>query len=127
MDWNGKRALISGASSGLGGILPWNSPKGSSIFFLVGRDVERLEATKQAAIDLGASSASCYAVDLLQEDAIDHLRETLLSQSPHLDLLINAVGRSDRGYLMQLDGRDLIDLFRINVVTAHQMTKLSNT
>jgi short-subunit dehydrogenase len=44
-------------------------------------------------------------------------------ESNSLDLLINAVGRSDRGMLCDLKEEDLLDQIRVNVLSTFRMTR----
>ncbi|MFM8400741.1 MAG: SDR family NAD(P)-dependent oxidoreductase, partial [Pirellula sp.] len=98
---------------------------------IIGRDPDRLKAVEKQLLDLGATSVLPLSLDvrnLSQNSATEgqtqseSLRDILAVQG--CDLLINAVGKSDRGLVGQLSEDDLIEQFETNVLSTHAMTKL---
>ena len=150
-----RQALVSGGTSGLGKHLVLELARQHSRLAIVGRDIGRLEAARNDALDAGAVSVEVFSVDVTR---IDRVREptVALSADGHpassgghpapsgnqssveeykrfrdflaherCELLINAVGRSDRGSLQNLSCMDVRELFEINVLSSLSMTQVS--
>ncbi len=135
IDWNGKRAVVSGGSAGLGRHLSLTLASHGAELVLIGRNRSRLEAVRAEALTAGAPQVDLFAFDAASEW---RKRDGLSTASIHdsecdrfvqyldthaLDLLINAVGRSDRGLLGQMASSEVVDLFRVNVLSTLQMTQ----
>ncbi len=92
---NGKRVLITGASSGIGQAAAMKIAKAGGIPLLVARGVEKLEEVKAQIEDQGGS-AYVYPADLGDLESIDELCRQVLSDHPTVDILVNNAGRSIR-------------------------------
>ena len=92
---NGKRVLITGASSGIGLAAAHKIAAAGGIPILVARSMDKLEEAK-AAIEREGGTAYVYSCDLSDYDAIDRLVEEVFSDHPSIDVLINNAGRSIR-------------------------------
>ncbi len=122
--WNKKRAVVSGGSSGLGKFLALELARHGAEILILGRDRDRLTQVAEESRGLGASFVDTCSIDLLN-DNLNELESTFFgTQQSGIDLLINAVGQSDRGYLAQLNETELIDQFRMNVLVTHRVTRL---
>ncbi len=122
--WNKKRAVVSGGSSGLGRFLALELARHGAEILILGRDRDRLTQVAEEARGLGASFVDTCSIDLLNAN-LDELASTYFgTQQSGIDLLINAVGQSDRGYLAQLNELELIDQFRMNVIVTHRVTRI---
>lgn len=127
--WRNKFAIVSGGSSGLGLHLALGLAKQGANLVLIGRDLGKLEAAQHAAKSAGAPDVIILSFDMTDEvswtggesDSAERLRDLL--ESYPIDLLINAVGRSDRGRLEQLQSTDLLQHFQANVLSAFRMTQ----
>jgi short-subunit dehydrogenase len=86
--------LITGASSGIGEATARRLARepGSSLL-LIARREDRLQAL---ASELGSERVSFLAVDLIEEDAPERIREHLLEHHGHLELLVNNAGAAWR-------------------------------
>src|SRR5579875_2621586 len=87
-------ALVTGASSGIGEATARRlarEPRAELV--LVARREERLRAL---AAELGQGRASYVAVDLLDEDAPERIREHVLARHGRLDVLVNNAGAAWR-------------------------------
>ena len=87
----GKTALITGASSGLGKHFAKTLAGAGASVILSARRVENLEALKN---EIG-SQASCIPLDVTSAESIDNLIKEIRSTSGSLDILINNAGVSD--------------------------------
>jgi NAD(P)-dependent dehydrogenase (short-subunit alcohol dehydrogenase family) len=92
---NGKRVLITGASSGIGRAAAMKIAAAGGIPILVARGVEKLEETK-AEIEAAGGSAYVYSADLADYESIDALVERIRDEHPVVDILVNNAGRSIR-------------------------------
>jgi NAD(P)-dependent dehydrogenase (short-subunit alcohol dehydrogenase family) len=92
---NGKRVVITGASSGIGKAAAMKIADAGGIPLLVARNMDKLEETK-AEIEEAGGTAYVYSADLSELESIDELVERLLAEHPVIDVLINNAGRSIR-------------------------------
>ncbi|MEA2380617.1 MAG: hypothetical protein QOH72_588 [Solirubrobacteraceae bacterium] len=92
---NGRTALITGASSGIGRATAKKIARAGGIPILVARNMEKLEETK-AEIESEGGTAYAYSADLSDLDAIDDLVKRVLSEHVAVDVLVNNAGRSIR-------------------------------
>ncbi len=92
---NGKRVLITGASSGIGRAAAHKIAAAGGVPLLVARGIEQLEATK-AEIEAAGGTAYAYSADLSDVEAIDALAARVLGEHPTVDVLVNNAGRSIR-------------------------------
>jgi NAD(P)-dependent dehydrogenase (short-subunit alcohol dehydrogenase family) len=92
---NGKVALITGASSGIGKAAAQKIAAAGGIPLLVARSADKLEETKKEIEDAGGT-AYTYSADLSDLDSIDGLVAEVLADHPRVDILVNNAGRSIR-------------------------------
>jgi short-subunit dehydrogenase len=120
--WKNRSAVVSGASSGLGCHLARQLAIEQANVILIGRQQDRLDRLRSECIELGAPSAVSLSLDVSDKTSRwSELKSILESQG--CDLLINAVGKSDRGLLGQLTQADLTEQFELNVLATHAMTQ----
>jgi len=145
--WKNRLALVSGGTSGLGKHIVLELARQNSRLVIVGRDFARLEATRNEALDAGAVAVETFSVDVTKidravggsaggdtdeqsadsagrshQEELRRLRDILARE--RCELLINAVGRSDRGTLEKVSAADVRSLFEINVLSSLTMTQL---
>ncbi len=130
--WTGRRIVVCGGTSGLGLQIVIAAAQQKANLLIVGRDTARLETAKAIAMDHGAISAISYSIDLSlkgistsdgkgEGEDLVRLREWLSTHN--VDLLVNAVGRSDRGPLEQLSDADLASMFNDNLICTWNMIR----
>jgi NAD(P)-dependent dehydrogenase (short-subunit alcohol dehydrogenase family) len=91
----GKVALVTGASSGIGRATALLLGRHGARVVLVSRTKEKLDALKHE-IESSGGTAFVYPTDLSDLDACDAMIHTVLAEHGHVDLLINNAGRSIR-------------------------------
>jgi uncharacterized protein len=128
-DWRGRRVLVSGASQGLGYRLAEALARQGAELLLVARRPEPLRLAAEQLQAAGAAHVDWVPLDVCQpqQDGPEPLEklQRWVAAPGGLDLLINAVGRSDRGLLMQLDIDQLRQALETNALAAWQMTRLA--
>ena len=91
----GRTVLVTGASSGIGEATARLVAERGAHVLLVARRSEELERVR-AAVVAGGGTASAYACDLTDPDAVDALVARLLTEHGAVDMLVNNAGRSIR-------------------------------
>ncbi|AMV35540.1 3-oxoacyl-[acyl-carrier-protein] reductase FabG [Pirellula sp. SH-Sr6A] len=119
--WTGKTAVISGGSRGLGLHLAMELARQQSHLVLIGRDADNLRLQRDRLLQAGAMTVDSFACDAAEIDLQSGFRERL--ERSGVDLLVNAIGVSDRGMLDQLTREDLLNQFNTNVLVGWSVTK----
>ena len=97
---NGKVAVITGASKGLGKAMALALGAAGANIALVARDVNQLNAVKQAVENLGGQ-AQVFPADLLDEEQVRTLEKNVLSAFNGVHILINNAGINLRKPLVE--------------------------
>lgn len=100
----GKRVVITGASSGIGMVTALKVARAGGIPILVARGKDKLEETK-ALIEARGGEAHAYSCDLADLEAIDALCEQLAAEHETIDVVVNNAGRSIRRSLRLSEDR----------------------
>lgn len=114
-DWKGKNVVVCGATAGLGRELATKlAEQNPKSLMLMARRPEPLESF---AAELSSGFPSTQTIPLSVDVCDgDSLKRHLEANSPiPPDLVINAVGESDRGSILDLQTEKLNDLLRVNV------------
>lgn len=115
------RAVITGASSGIGQAIALGLARPTATLFLVGRDVERLQRVAAGAQSSGAQ-ARCHRADLADDADLERLAGELAAEGP-LDLLVHAAGLLAWGPLEDASTGDLDRQYRTNVRAPFVLTQ----
>lgn len=118
--WKGKSALVCGASAGLGRALAVQLAQAQvARLILLARRTAPLEDLKREIEQLApAIDVAIESVDLLDSPGIDAAIRKLKIGDRQLDLVIQAVGTSDRGTIEELRAERIHELIDANVVTS---------
>lgn len=113
-------ALVSGGSSGLGVVVAATFLQKGYRVVIVGRDRDRVD---RACADLAGSTGEGKAIrgevaDVTDPRQVAELFARLPEHEGRLDVLVNCVGKSDRGLAENLMPETLDELFCLNVHTA---------
>jgi short-subunit dehydrogenase len=137
-DWKEKRVVVAGGTSGLGLHLVLAAAAQGAKIVMLGRDRERLEQACQKAIAAGAQEAIGFSIDLRTisvpcDQPVESVEERShgddyglqsFLETHDVDLLINVVGRSDRGPISSVSAADLRSLLEDNLVCTWQSIRL---
>ena len=114
VDLNGKVAVVTGSSRGIGKAIAIDLAKQGVSIVLNGRNAERLADTK-AEIEKIHSNVISVACDVSQEEASKQLIQTAVDTFAKLDILVNNVGVSMRGKVAEVDPDVFKRVFDSNV------------
>ena len=119
---SGKLVVVTGASSGIGRACAVLCAEMGAKVVLLGRDRERLEATRKAMQD--SSDHLLYAVDLTDYEGVDAVVKDVVTRAGQLHGVVHSAGISTT-LPLKLVTPDKMDLFfRTNVHGAIYLTKL---
>jgi short-subunit dehydrogenase len=114
-----RRALITGASSGIGRETALTFAKAGVDLALVSRSQSKLEAVADAARQLGVQ-ATAYTVDLANVAHVRSQIETVLSDFGAIDILVNNAGMGYTGDLMDTSLSDWQRVLDLNLTSVFQ-------
>lgn len=107
-----KRAIVTGASSGIGQATTLAFARSGIHVALVGRSRERLETVARAAAEAGVE-AKAYCLDLAQLEGVKTGMEAIAADFGPIEILVNNAGMGYTGTLMETplaDWQQVIDL-----------------
>jgi NAD(P)-dependent dehydrogenase (short-subunit alcohol dehydrogenase family) len=111
---DGKVALVTGASSGIGEAIARGLGAEGATVALVARRAERLD---QVAAAIGAAGGAAFPIpaDVTVEAEVERVFGTLVDRSGRLDLLVNNAGTAIRGPIDELPIEDWDRVIAINL------------
>ncbi|XP_071479588.1 uncharacterized oxidoreductase SSP0419-like [Diadema antillarum] len=124
---NGKVALITGASSGIGAGVAERFAELGCRLALTGRDADRLLAVGKRCQDRGLSDSDVLLVvaDMTIDADIDRIFNETIDRFGRLDILINNAGRPAKSRICELD-MDFFDMvMRLNLRSVIYLSKLA--
>jgi NADP-dependent 3-hydroxy acid dehydrogenase YdfG len=111
----GKTAVITGASSGIGKAIACLLADEGSHVFIAGRSIARLEEVARS-IEARGGRATVGAFDLLDCDALQDFVAEAAEQTGRLDILVNAAGVHHPGTIADGKLADWRAMFETNVI-----------
>lgn len=120
--WQDKAVLITGASDGLGNSIARTYAEAGAKIMLAARGVEKLEQATRELTDAGFNAAS-FTADVTKQDDVDALLAETISQFGQLDCLVNNVGRSTRGNVLETSTAEFRELMELNFLSVVRCTQ----
>lgn len=120
MDFGGKVALVTGASSGIGLATARRLVARGTKVALVARTKETLE---RVVAELGKDKAVAFPRDVSQLDALERLPSEVVEHFGHMDIVINNAGLNHRGSVMLHDPKDLAAIITTNLTAPIVLTR----
>ena len=113
MELQGQKALVTGASRGIGAAIAIELARGGAEVALLARTLEGLQATAQA-IREGGGTAHCYAADVGEAGQLGTAISEAHKQMGRLDILVNNAGILICGSLEDTSLADWHRMLRVN-------------
>jgi len=121
-DLQGKVALVTGASSGIGAEIARALGEAGATVVLVGRSEERLASVAEVVRATGVN-ASTVAVDLRADDGPQIIVEAALEQAGGLDVLVHSAGIYAQASLADTTDQMLDDHWETNLRAPFRLTR----
>ncbi|MBH8552888.1 SDR family oxidoreductase [Nostocaceae cyanobacterium CENA357] len=118
VDWK-RRALITGASSGIGKATALAFAKAGINVALVSRSLDKLEAVAEAARHTGVE-ATAYAVDLANVSQVEKKIQAIALDFGDIDILVNSAGIAYTAALNQTPLEDWLQVINLNLTSVFQ-------
>ncbi|WP_337880262.1 SDR family NAD(P)-dependent oxidoreductase [Rheinheimera sp.] len=115
------KAMITGASSGIGAVYADQLAARGLNLILVARDHNRLEAIAQRLRHTYSVEVSCLGVDLTQAAGLEQTL-ALLEQDLTLTMLVNSAGISPKDPVLESEEQSLAAMVNLNVNVLHRLT-----
>lgn len=119
----GKIALITGSSKGIGAAVAKRYAQEGAHIILVGRNVEQLEKVDDA-VQAAGSTATIVPMDLTQLELIDQLAQTIAQKFGKLDIVVGNAGTlGDLRPLTSITNNIWDECFTLNVTANHRIIR----
>jgi short-subunit dehydrogenase len=122
MNYKGQRALVTGASSGIGAVFARELASRGSDLVLVARSRDKLTALGDELSTSYGVAVDAVVADLAKPSAADHLAAELGDRQ--IDILVNNAGFGLHTLLHQADAAKLTEMVQVNVATLVDLTRL---
>ncbi len=120
----GKRALVTGASSGLGAEFARQLAAMGTNLVLVARRAERMQALEEEILARHAVEIELIPMDLLADGAPRTLYDDLKARGLAIDVLINNAGYGLHGKFLKLPWEKQEAMLRLDILVLTELTRL---
>ena len=124
LDYRGKTALVTGASSGIGVEFAWRLAERGANLVLVARRKDRLQVIAKEIAAKHKVEVAVIAADLSLAGSAAALVKSLARKKLSVDVLINNAGFGTIGEFAAMDASKISDQIRLNVLTLVELTRL---
>lgn len=125
MNLEGKTAIVTGGSDGIGQEVSFKLAKEGANLALLGRDDLKLNQVVSAIQKDSGVKVKGYAVDLTQNQALKQTVKEILTDFPDIQILLNIAGIWQKAGPLEEIGADLIDrVIQTNLISLIQLTRL---
>ncbi len=117
----GKKALITGAGSGIGKAIALALAREGADLWLMGRNQAKLDATAKAARALGVEAVTSIC-DLAESSQLDAAAEAIVARWQRLDILINNAGTAHYGPVSDVGAELSDEILAVNLLAPIRLT-----
>ncbi len=118
----GRIALVTGASQGIGRAVALELAKHGATVALAARNVEKLDAVKAEIVAAGGKAES-FALDVSSEDSIKSVAKAVIAQLGPVHILVNNAGVTRDGLAMRMKLADWTEVLTTNLTGAFLLTQ----
>ncbi len=119
---DGRVALVTGASQGIGRAVAMELAKHGATVVLAARNVEKLDAVK-AEIAAAGGRAESFALDVSSEESIKAVGKAVIAQIGPVHILVNNAGVTRDGLAMRMKLADWNEVLTTNLTGAFLLTQ----
>jgi len=123
-EWQGKWALVTGASAGIGVAFAQELAAGGTHIVLTARRRERLEELARSLSKAHGIRSEVFVADLAQSGAPEKIYAFTQQKGLEIDLLINNAGFGQNGELTQVETQRLLDMVQVNCHAVVHLSRL---
>jgi uncharacterized protein len=123
-EWQGKWALVTGASAGIGVALAEDLATGGTKLVLTARRKDRLDELAQRLASNYRVQTEVYAADLADSNAPEKIFAFTKGKGIEIDLLINNAGFGQYGELTTIETTRLLEIVQVNCAAVVHLTRL---
>jgi short-subunit dehydrogenase len=120
----GRHALVTGASSGLGADLARELARRGAGLFLVARREDRLRALERELVDRHGVTVEVAVLDLVADGAPEELRRRADAAGRAVDVLVNNAGYGLYGRFAELDWEREHNMLELDMIVPVHLAKL---
>jgi NADP-dependent 3-hydroxy acid dehydrogenase YdfG len=118
----GKVAIVTGASSGIGEATAREFAKAGAITVLAARREERLERLQRDIEEMGGI-AIAVPTDLIDREQITHLVDSTLAEFGRIDILANIAGWAVYDWFEELSAEEVRQAYDVNIIGLAELTR----
>jgi len=122
MELQGQKALVTGASRGIGAAIALELARGGAEVALLARSLDGLQATARAIQEAGGS-AHCFAADVADGPHFETAIAEAHKQMGRLDILVNNAGITRDRLIIQMKDDDWDQVMQVNLRSAFVASK----
>jgi hypothetical protein len=123
-EWQGKWALVTGASAGIGVALAEELAAGGTHLVLTARRRDRLEELAKTLTEKYKIKTEVFAADLTKPLAPQDIHDFTKQKSLEIDLLINNAGFGQYGEFPTVETSRLLEMVQVNCSAVVHLTRL---
>ncbi|MBO7708539.1 MAG: SDR family NAD(P)-dependent oxidoreductase [Thermoguttaceae bacterium] len=118
----GKRVLVTGGTNGLGRVIAEVFGRAGARVALAGLEEADAHAAAESMTAAGVDAIPLVG-DVTDEADVERFARSAAERFGGLDILVNAAGRTHRGWILETPSDEILSLFKLNLLGTVQMTR----